>query len=81
MALVEAGQNWAILYSEISHKMFNTSCLKLQESLSLLCVTNSCRQVVLLLEMSYGFAVIPLMYLLGRCFNNEVVAYSRLIMV
>ena len=35
--------------------------------------------IVLLVEMLYGWAVIPLMYLLGHLFHNEVLAYTRLI--
>ena len=37
--------------------------------------------IVLLVEILYGWAVIPLMYLLGNLFKNEVVAYTRLIML
>ena len=37
--------------------------------------------LVLLLELMYGWAIVPLMYLLAKLFNNEVLAYTRLIML
>ncbi|XP_063687941.1 phospholipid-transporting ATPase ABCA3-like isoform X2 [Bolinopsis microptera] len=37
--------------------------------------------IVLLVELLYGWAVIPLMYLMANIFKNEVVAYTRLIML